>query len=389
MPTAPFDTTVRIEPPPEASEREYTATAAVIAETERVRAAMTRDYFDEARVAEYLNVANVLSCSELYPPTIKGNPSPAEYKRIASAQAYAKIARGVELGIGPSVSMSEIEIIEGKPQLSSALMACLIRRSARYDFREITCTPEKAEIEFTRDGVALGRCQFSIKDAQRAQLDGKANWRRYPEDMCWWRAMSKGAKRHCPDVFGGAVYAPGEIRDAAAEAEAMAPASELDADAKRAAAKRKTARSEAISASLKSDAPEDTPDDDGGVADASDTPADEPPDTDADSPDAQGQAAENDAPENAPEKPREYEPAQKMVIGVFDAQRLSGPNDMVLDEIAEFVMSKNLDRRTLERSVSGATDDGVLDVPKLLKSLKGKKKRQTEAATVPAGERGE
>src|SRR3990172_12822760 len=29
--------------------------------------------------------------------------------------------------------------------------------------------------------------------------------------MCLWRVMSRGAKRYCPDVFGGAVYVEGEL----------------------------------------------------------------------------------------------------------------------------------------------------------------------------------
>ncbi len=258
-----------IDSPPPAEPLALSALDATIAETERVRAAMTRDFYAGERVDEYLRVSNIFSCSELYPPTIKGNPDKDEYKRIASAQAYAKIARGVELGIGPSVSMSEIDIIEGKPSLSSALMAALIRRSPRYDYREITCTPDMAEIEFLRDGVVLGVTRFSIADAKRAGLDGKKNWQRYPDTMCWWRAMSKGANRHCPDVFGGAVYAPGELRDVAGEAATVAATTQLEADAKAEAEKRKTARSVELKAALaKNDTDNQSS---GGETDAPDT----------------------------------------------------------------------------------------------------------------------
>jgi hypothetical protein len=51
-----------------------------------------------------------------------------------------------------------------------------------------------------------------MRDAEAMGLAGKDNWRKQPAVMLYNRAMSKGARQFCPDVFFGvAVYSEGEI----------------------------------------------------------------------------------------------------------------------------------------------------------------------------------
>lgn len=135
------------------------------------------------------------------------------YKDVKEAsQAFAKILRGAELGIGPAASLSEIDVIQGKPVLSAALCARLIKQSGKYNYRVITSTREECELEFIEFGQVAGRTKFTLDDAKAAGLTTKqgSNYPAYAEDMLFWRAMSRGAKRFCADVFGGAVYLEGE-----------------------------------------------------------------------------------------------------------------------------------------------------------------------------------
>jgi hypothetical protein len=129
------------------------------------------------------------------------------------AQAFAKMLRGWELGIGYATALSEIDIIQGKPVLSSALCARLIKQSGKYNYRVVTATKDECELEFYERGEPVGRTKFTIEDAKLAGLDKKqgSNYGAYAEDMLFWRAMSRGAKRFCADVFGGSVYVEGEI----------------------------------------------------------------------------------------------------------------------------------------------------------------------------------
>ena len=45
----------------------------------------------------------------------------------------------------------------------------------------------------------------------KSPLADKFNYRNYPDDMCFARALSKGARRFCPDALGGQIYAEGEV----------------------------------------------------------------------------------------------------------------------------------------------------------------------------------
>ena len=48
--------------------------------------------------------------------------------------------------------------------------------------------------------------------AQAAGLTGKDNWKKYPSDMLFARAISRGARRFAPGIFGGSpVYTPDEM----------------------------------------------------------------------------------------------------------------------------------------------------------------------------------
>lgn len=156
------------------------------------------------------------------------------------SQAIVKVLAGQELGIGPIRAMTEIHVTNvddgqgsrrSQIALGATLMASLIKRSGRYDYRTLQLDNDACEIEFQEireeNGkparVPIGRSRFSMGDAIKANLAGKANWRQYPRNMLFARAMSNGAKWFCSDVFGGAVYTPEEIRDIAPEAEAGEP----------------------------------------------------------------------------------------------------------------------------------------------------------------------
>lgn len=128
-------------------------------------------------------------------------------------QAAVKIMAGSELGLAPFASMNGIDIIQGKPVVSAHLAAALVQRSAKYDYRVVDSTTKRCEIAFLnrKTGEELGHAVFDWDMAQRANLTGKDNWKKHPDDMLYARAMSKGVRRFCPDLLAGAVYVEGEI----------------------------------------------------------------------------------------------------------------------------------------------------------------------------------
>jgi hypothetical protein len=146
-------------------------------------------------------------------------------------QAFAKLIFGRDLGLCATQAMTDIHIIEGKPEMSANLQAAKVRSSGKYDYRVLRIDDSGCEIEFgpapapakDEDGnwlswpAAFGSSEFTSADAERAGLGGKDNHKRYPRNMSFARAMSNGVAWYCPDVMNGIrVYAEGEIVQATA-----------------------------------------------------------------------------------------------------------------------------------------------------------------------------
>ena len=130
-----------------------------------------------------------------------------------AAQAAVKIMAGAELGIGPIASMRGIDIIKGEVSLSAGMVAAMVRRSGVYDYRVERWDNEACEIVFTRNRRPLTPSSvFTLADAEQAGLRGD-NYRKFPRNMLFARAMTNGARVHCPEVFVGAVYTPDELVD--------------------------------------------------------------------------------------------------------------------------------------------------------------------------------
>lgn len=131
------------------------------------------------------------------------------------AQAVVKIIYGQELGISPAASMSGIHIISGKPVLSATALAGLIKsRKPVYDYKVLKHDGEICELEFFENGKSVGKSMFSMEKAKQAELLGgkNINWKKYPENMLFARAISNGARLYCPDIFTGSpVYTPDEL----------------------------------------------------------------------------------------------------------------------------------------------------------------------------------
>ncbi len=163
------------------------------------------------------------------------------------AQAVTKILFGRELGFSPIISMGGIHIIEGKLALSSNLMATLIKRSGKYDYRVKTWTVTECVLSFReRDIVAatmgpwedVGESSFTMDDAKAAGvLRAGGSWSKYPKAMLFARALSQGLRTYCPDVSAAPIYNPEEM---GATVNEEGEVTELPASAKAVAAPKRT-----------------------------------------------------------------------------------------------------------------------------------------------------
>jgi hypothetical protein len=126
------------------------------------------------------------------------------------AQAAVKILAGQELGVGPFAAMRGIYIIKGQIALSANLMAALVKRSGRYDYRITRLDNEAAVLEILDNGQVAYTSSFTVEDAKAAGVGGGDNWRKFPRNMLFARALSNGTRWVCPHVLMGA-YVPEEL----------------------------------------------------------------------------------------------------------------------------------------------------------------------------------
>jgi hypothetical protein len=122
---------------------------------------------------------------------------------------------GSDQGVGPMVSLNEISVVQGRPTMSANLMSAKARANghkiSRVEIRDkdgdiIGVTAKGVRSDGTEDEVT-----WTLKDAERAGLAGKSNWKTYPRQMLWARAVSELCRALFSDTFLGAVYTEEEI----------------------------------------------------------------------------------------------------------------------------------------------------------------------------------
>lgn len=134
-----------------------------------------------------------------------------------AAKAMVKILAGQEIGVTPFQAMSNINIIQGKAAMGANLMAAKVKGSGKYDYRADVssekCTVTIRQINHNRNEFEdIGSFTFSMEDAKRIGLANKDNWRNYPQNMLFARAISNAVRMYAPDVFNGnLVYDPDEL----------------------------------------------------------------------------------------------------------------------------------------------------------------------------------
>lgn len=135
----------------------------------------------------------------------------------SQAQAAVKILAGRELGLTPFQSMSGLYFVGGKIALQANVMSGLIRKSKKYDYSVVKLTDEICEIDFFElsdkdNPKKLGTSSFGKSDAAKAGLINKDNYKNYPRNMYFARALSNGGRWYTPDAIQG-YYSLEEMQD--------------------------------------------------------------------------------------------------------------------------------------------------------------------------------
>ena len=156
---------------------------------------MTKEIVEASELQEQMSIAKVFAESGMF-PDVKGQ-----------AQAVVKIMAGKELNLSPFQSMKSLYFVSGKLGIMADVMASRVKTSDKYDYIVDILTNEECKITFfqTVDGKKekLGVSEFSLKDAAKAGLVNRDNWKNYPRNQLFARCISNGTRWFCPDVICG------------------------------------------------------------------------------------------------------------------------------------------------------------------------------------------
>lgn len=134
----------------------------------------------------------------------------------SAAQGAIKVLAGREVGLSPLQSLNAFYFVNGRLAMVVQAMAALIKKSGKYDYQIDNQTAEGCTISFYRiqEGKKekIGESTFDKTKAAKAGIINKDNWKNYPENMYFARALGNGAKWYCPDAISG-FYTVEELTD--------------------------------------------------------------------------------------------------------------------------------------------------------------------------------
>lgn len=137
---------------------------------------------------------------------------PDHIKTLDDAIATLIVAR--ELGLAPLSSFPDLMIINGNVGMTSKLMLALVKK-AGHRTKVVEMSDTRAAIEAFRkyDGEweSEGVFEFTVEQAERANLMPKETYQSYTEDMLMNKAVARMVRFAYPDVMRG--YVPDEIED--------------------------------------------------------------------------------------------------------------------------------------------------------------------------------
>jgi hypothetical protein len=133
------------------------------------------------------------------------------------SKAITKALIGQSMGMGLVQSMNSLYVIDGKVAMDSHA----IRNTAvmaGYTIKTLELSEKIASLEWSiRKGgkeEVLGTSEYTWEDATKAGLTEKSNWKKYPKDMLFARAITRGARMYANQAFANQpIYERDEIFD--------------------------------------------------------------------------------------------------------------------------------------------------------------------------------
>lgn len=159
--------------------------------------------FAPATLTEAMQFSEHLASSSMVPKAYQGKP----------ADILVCVQWGYEIGLAPMQALQNIAVINGKPSVYGDAALALVQASPLCEgideHIENEGTPNPSAVCIARrKGRMPVICRFSVEDAKRAGLWGKAGpWQAYPKRMLQMRARGFALRDAFPDVLKGLITA--------------------------------------------------------------------------------------------------------------------------------------------------------------------------------------
>jgi len=137
-----------------------------------------------------------------------------------ASEGVVKALFCIENGL-PLTAARGLFFVNGKLGIESGVIAAMLRQHPVYDYEIGRLDTDGCTVAITRYGEVIGEASFTIDDATRAGLAQKNNYKSYPEDMFFAKAITRAQRRYAPDIFGAAVYAAETMSDWTVEGEVV------------------------------------------------------------------------------------------------------------------------------------------------------------------------
>lgn len=143
---------------------------------------------------EAFQFANMLSQSGMVPKIYTGKP----------ADIVIAMQMGSELGLKPLQSLQNIAVVNGRPTIWGDAVVAICQNSGLLEDIQEEVTDSYATVTVTRTGQSPHTVTFSMDDAKKAGLAGKAGpWSQYPKRMMKNRARAFALRDKFADVLSG------------------------------------------------------------------------------------------------------------------------------------------------------------------------------------------
>lgn len=142
---------------------------------------------------------------------VAGTAMIPEYLRGKPDAVVALALKGRELGLGLMTSLDSLNYIKGKVTMSAQLMVAVAKKRVKgADIVVVESTPDTCTIIARREGCEDLTVTKTLAELSSRGLTSNPTWKKYPENMLRWRAITDACRIQFADVLTG-VYTPDEM----------------------------------------------------------------------------------------------------------------------------------------------------------------------------------